>query len=381
MNYPRNIFLEDLNSQANISLLKQRVEVTNIISDLGSESTLNFLRVIPDPNLNDNKWQNGYPENLDRNFESLEKGSGDKTVPFVSANSLNNVEVIETNSSDHKNLPTAMQEEIIKSLTGKTPDNFYNSKITLTIKKWFFLRVYSPVDFVVIAPDGKRVGKDFNNNAEVNEIPDAFYSGFNNEAEFVLIPNPEEGQYEVKIQGVDGGGEYTLASSYINEDDEDSVEFSGIASQSAEKTFEINFSPESENPVSEIEPIVSPDIVIADIQKLYQMGMITDRVIAKQLEREIEDIKWRLKLLNDSIIRIYKQIEKISASNQPEKVKMKMILRYNEEIDRLKKENDKQLNFIYNRLDKNLAKYLKRGLINQDAYDIIIDDIKYLINN
>ena len=253
LNYPQNNFLENLNSQSGVDLLKERVNITNIVSDLGSESTLNYLRVVPDPDPGDNKWQSGYPENLESSLDSLEKGNGDSTVPLLSADSLSGVEIIETNNSDHENLPTIMQKEIIKVLTGKTPDNYFNSKITSTIKKWFFFRVYSPVDFVIIAPDGRKIGKDINNNAEINEISDAFYSGFSGEAEFVLIPNPEDGEYKVSVQGVDNGGQYKLSASLINDEKESDKEFSGTITANQIQEFNLNYAEEAEDPISELD--------------------------------------------------------------------------------------------------------------------------------
>jgi len=264
LNYPQNNYLENLNSQANTNLLKQRVKITNIVSDLGQSNTLNFLKVITDPDTTDNKWQSGYPENLDKNLDSLEMGNGDSTVPLSSANSLSGVEVIETSSSDHENLPTIMQKEVVKTLTGEEPTDYFNNKLTSTFKRWYFFRVYSPVDFAVIAPDGKRVGKDFINNTDINEIPDAFYSGFGGHAEFVLIPNPQDGEYKVELQGVESGGEYTLVSSIINNNEEISREFSGSIGSEQQRDFSINYSAEDENPLSDLEPIdnVSPIIII-----------------------------------------------------------------------------------------------------------------------
>jgi len=265
LSYPQNNYLENLNSPENIGLLKQRVSITNVVSDLGPQSTLNFLRVIPDPDTNDNKWQSGYPENLNEGLDSLEYGRGDDTVPLTSAKSLNGVEIIET-GADHANLPTVMQKEVIKSLTGAWPENYYNNKTISTIKRWLFFRVYSPVDFVVIAPDGKKIGKDFAGNAEINEIPEAFYSGFGSEVEFVLIPNPEEGEYQVKIQGTDEGGNYRLATSYIDNTEENNAEFFGSISPAAEKDFNLVYDPASENPVGELNPIdtLPPEITIID---------------------------------------------------------------------------------------------------------------------
>ncbi len=468
LNYPQNIFLENLNSQNNIDLLKQRVGVTNIVGDLGQNSTLNYLRTITDPDPSDNKWQNGYPENLDSNLEGSEKGNGDSMVPLISADSLSGVEIIETNGSDHGNLPTVMQKEVIETLTGKTPENYYNSRITSTIKKWLFFRVYSPVDFAVIAPDGRKIGKDINNNAEINEIPDAFYSGFGSEAEFVLIPNPIDGEYKIELEGTGDGGEYKLAASIISDEEEIDKEFVGTITPNQIQEFNVGYEEENENPITELEPkdtvapvitisaplenaeylhsekmnvefttiddfsgiatttieldgvklatttvdlfyyktgehflavsaedkvrnigsltvkfkiIATPDSVISDIKRLYDLRWITDRTISKILIREIEDIKWYLNRLNEAKDRIIKNIARIEASKQSDRMKAKLIQRYNEELERLDKENDKKLNIVYDRIERSLGKYLKRGLINQQAYDIIKDDVNYLRDN
>ena len=262
LNYPQNNYLENLNSQANVNLLKQRVKITNIISDLGASSTLNYLKVIADPDASDNKWQSGYPENLTENLDSLEMGNGDDTVPLSSSDSLNGVEIFKTGISDHTNLPTVMQKEIIKTLTGKQPTDYFNNKITSTIKRWAFFRVYSPVDFAVIAPDGKKIGKNFANSTEINQIPDAFYSGFTGQAEFVLIPNPLDGKYKIEVQGVANGGAYTLANSLIDGNNEISREFSGNIAPQQERDFTINYSAVSENPISDLEPVdTAPPVV------------------------------------------------------------------------------------------------------------------------
>ena len=282
LNYPQNNYLENLNSQAVVDLLKQRVKITNIVSNLGLNSTLNYLKVIADPNTTDNKWQSGYPENLGQTLDSLEMGSGDDTVPLISAAGLNGVETIASVSADHTNLPTIMQKEIIKALTGQEPTDYFNSKITATIKRWAFFRVYSPVDFAVIAPDGRKIGKDFASSTEINEIPDAFYSGFGGHEEFVLIPNPADGEYKVELQGVDNGGEYTLVNSIINDNEEVSREFSGNIAPEQERDFNITYSAAAENPISELAPIdtVPPVVIInkpveAD-KYLYSDNLVID---------------------------------------------------------------------------------------------------------
>ena len=192
-------------------------------------------------------------------------GNGDDTVPLISAGGLNGVETIESSIADHTNLPTVMQKEVINVLTGEMPTGYFNSKITSTIKRWAFFRVYSPVDFAVIAPGNKKIGKDFLSNTEVNQIPDAFYSGFNSEAEFVLIPNPQDGEYKIELQGVDNGGEYTLVNSLINGDNEISREFSGNITPGQEREFNVTYSAAAENPISDLEPVdTAPPVVAID---------------------------------------------------------------------------------------------------------------------
>jgi len=127
--------------------------------------------------------------------------------------------------------------------------------------------------------------------------------------------------------------------------------------------------------------IATPDSVISDIQRLYDLRWITDRTISKILIREIEDIKWHLNRLNEAKDRIIKNIARIEASNQSAKMKTKLIQRYNEELLRLDRENNKKLNFVYDRIERSLGKYLKRNLINREAYDIIKDNVNYLRDN
>jgi hypothetical protein len=212
-NYPVNIFLEELNQPDKLAKLNQ-VRGLNIIGKMGSDSTIDTLR-IGDEQFDDGRWENGYPENYDHLFgdHGLEYGEGDKTVPNQSNNTFNSFTTTVLNY-DHRALVTEAQKIIIKELTGVEPTEMVRSN---AIKKVLFIGVHSPVDFQVIAPDGKKVGKDFSNNTSTNEIPDAFYSGFENGPEFVFIPNPQDGDYQVVAVGTDSGT-YDLNVSYFDED-------------------------------------------------------------------------------------------------------------------------------------------------------------------
>ena len=107
------------------------------------------------------------------------------------------------------------------------------------MKRILFIRVYSPVDLVVIAPNGNIVGKDFSSNSEINQIDGAFYAGFNSEAEFITILNPEDGDYQVKLQGTDNGtyelGIDILEKNSLAEQEENLI--SGIISSGEKESY------------------------------------------------------------------------------------------------------------------------------------------------
>lgn len=206
-NYPKNSFLENLNTELSIKSLEQSgVNITNIFSD-SQNDTIKSIRVTDDPSRLP-LWKYGMPEALD-------KGSGDGTVPPASSLAINitnntNINIV----GEHKNLPTSAEDKVVKILTGKLPAT---TIATAPIKKFLSVFGLSPIDILITAPDGKRIGKDFATNQEVNEIAGAFYSGFNASNENIFIFNPLDGEYIVATQGT-GDGSYTILADYIREE-------------------------------------------------------------------------------------------------------------------------------------------------------------------
>ncbi len=212
LSYPKNTFLEDLNRDV-FKISIRGITVTNIIGNLGSDSTLSTIRVTSSTYLP--LWKDGYPKGFDLSGDKgLEFGEGDKTVPVLSSGYIN--EGLTSFPSEHTDLPTVAEASILKKLTGLNP-------LVLIDKKWLpntkilFVKILSPADIVVIAPDGKRVGKDFVTGSEVNEIAGSFYSGFETDNEFIAIPNPLDGEYKVQAEGTGSGGEYTIASGLVSD--------------------------------------------------------------------------------------------------------------------------------------------------------------------
>jgi len=79
----------------------------------------------------------------------------------------------------------------------------------------FFVKGASPVNILVTAPDGLRVGFDPGTGEIVQEIQGAEYSGPATEPQTIIIPNPTIGTYDVILVGT-ATGNYTLTLEHAN---------------------------------------------------------------------------------------------------------------------------------------------------------------------
>jgi len=232
--YPRNEFLENINSDDK-KLKLNNVEFGKIVGNVeNNNSTIAGFKVT---NVNMGKyWVDGYPLGFEIPLigdRGMIYSNGDVTVPLESARSSNipadyTIEL----DSNHGDLPTDAQKDILELLTGVRPGTEIKKS---HVKDIFLALVFSPIDIQVVAPDGKRMGKNFVTGGEYNEIPGAYYSGSNTENEFLTIPNPIDGEYKILTQGT-GEGEYKIEAAKISEDEnnpgktkESTAEISGTA--------------------------------------------------------------------------------------------------------------------------------------------------------
>jgi len=192
-NYPRNEFLENLNNAERIKML-ENVELSKIIGKPeGERTTISGYNVIS-ADMGE-LWEHGYPHGFEipkPNQQGTRRSEGDRTVSLYSAESTN----IPSNKkiylqSNHNDLPTDAQQDILEILTGKRPENKIDEWQIDDILGGF---IFSPVDIQVISPSNKRLGKNFETGGEFNEILGAYYTGFNTDTEFFVIPNPEDGE-------------------------------------------------------------------------------------------------------------------------------------------------------------------------------------------
>ena len=227
--YPGNLFLGELNSNI-AALYDSGVTISNFVGQLAGDTTITTIRVVPPAIINPTVlWGFGVPENFGNNStdQGLERGVGDGTVPLTSAGFVtNDLNIVD---SEHNDLSTKTEGQIFEKLTGDDATTLINNSHGLfdTIKNILIFQILSPADIVIIDPDGFRVGKNFSTGQDFDEIPDAFYSGFGTDEEYVTIPNPKNGIYKILTQGTGSGGEYTLVKGIITGSTSTETFFSG----------------------------------------------------------------------------------------------------------------------------------------------------------
>jgi hypothetical protein len=215
--YPVNSFLDKLNSKINVKKLTN-VEYTKIVGKVESDkSTISGFNIIRESM--GTLWEHGYPLSFEIPIlgdRGTNNGFGDGTVPLSSAKSaeIPSDSYLELNSA-HTSLPTKAQKDVLEILTGIRPDSEVTDSM---IKNMLQVFVYSPIDIQIISPSNKRVGKDFENPDQAfNEIEGSFYTGSEAENEFITIPNPEDGEYQILTEGTEDG-EFRVEAVKISED-------------------------------------------------------------------------------------------------------------------------------------------------------------------
>jgi len=327
-NYPRNLFLENLNANV-LSLLNSGVKITNIIGNTGT-NTIQNISVIPSSSLI--KWTNGQAD-------SFELGIGDDTVTANGSILEASISNEEWNRTSHSDLPRETSARIFNLLTSKIA----NKIIYLSpIEKIFSIHLQSPVDMIVTAPNGKRIGKNFETGEEYNEIPNAFYSGYQTEDEYITIPNPLDGEYKIELQGTGNGGEYGVLTSYISEGISTTTEYLAVTGggQISNLIAIIN-NDNPENISIKSTDQITTSVLINHITLAYQFNWISDIKTKDKL------LKWA-----QSIVRF-------------------------EEKENIKITDKKLAKMLYDELPK----LLEKNDINISAYNLLKKDLEYLINN
>lgn len=308
-NYPRNELLETLNSGE--SVIQQRgIKVTNIVgSGVETPSDLNVFN-----GEFGIYWPHGKPS-------SYYYSDGDGTVLLSSQLGVSGNTVIK-NGIRHINLPSQAMNEIMKALGIKYSD----TEVINIINKYLFIAAYSPVDFYVLAPDGKRIG--FNKDgAEFNEIEGAFYTGNASETEFLTIPNPLPGEYKVVTYGT-GTGSYEIEATYADDEKDTAITSSYTGETVLEKETNILVELSSDGSAIEakvddkVAPVTTASVESTEINGYYNadtkviLSATDDESGVKKTEYSLDGVIWQdysdpIVLDNDGEITLsYRSVDK-----------------------------------------------------------------------
>lgn len=257
--YPANPFLESLNSGVQ-SLLDAGSELYAFVGN--DAQTITGLDVVAAP-AKAPLWEHGYPENFDmtNTDRGLVLGVGDQTVPLTSASFIN--EHLTAMDAVHNALPEEAAGEVVEILHGEPAATVVNEWNVPNIKVLMF-QMFSPANLLITDPSGKKIGTTAN-GVDVNELPGAFYAGPTEEREIITIPNPVPGIYTVEVRGV-SSGEYTVESSFLANENEDSVARSGMTAAGRSTVYKVNL---AENAADTLKLRATIKGMIADLEYAY----------------------------------------------------------------------------------------------------------------
>ena len=129
----------------------------------------------------------------------------------------------------------------------------------------------------------------------------------------------------------------------------------------------------------DFEIIASIESTIADIQEIYERGWFKGKIYHPLLINALRLLKIeeryfeREEKLTEKLIKKTEEDRKLNP-----KQKQKLIDQYNKKLENLKKNRVKAINRSLDIIEKLLNTAKKLNQINQQGYDIIINDINYL---
>jgi len=185
-------------------------------------------------------------------------GPGDDLIPTYSANfslimpgiPAQNVVELFGAEARHKEImyhPEVLQHYVPMFLTGMPagfPPTEYSSPLIPVTGEVLAFVFNCPVNLTITDPQGRRVGFDPATGGSFVEIEGASYAAPGAEGQFILIPNPEQGAYQITGTAF-GDGEYLLSASRLGPDGVITLEvFSGEVTQGQVVNFEVDNSQE-----------------------------------------------------------------------------------------------------------------------------------------
>jgi len=310
----RNLFLEVLNLPDNLLTLATRINAqggVHIIAGEG-EPTVGTIPVVPHAESDGKLWVDGKPDPLSPERDDTEGGDNrvlvfsaflenDFPIPSYKPESLwqSLVRLFTREAhaqgfgfaqqaifSKHGDLPTTAIPEVFDILGLGAPVLAYQPipepEEVLTF--WFA----SPVDVKITAPSGGVVTKD------KNTITGAHYDAENDPlgVKFILIENPEPGQYGVELSGL-ANGDYHMGVGSFSEERDDMKTTENDIAEGEKVVYQVTYNPanaETPTDISEPFPVGGEEEptplelleeLQADVDAYHQAGDIKNRNVHK----------------------------------------------------------------------------------------------------
>ena len=302
-------------------------------------------------------WVHGKPDGIEgeSSDNGLELAGGDGTVPLRSTDvfSQNVTDIID--GAEHRSIVTVAIPRIYEILQSNSLQNSFSDK---DYNKLLFVQLQSPVDMIITSPDGKKLGKDFTTGQEFNEIPGAFYSGYDTHEEFLTIPNPLPGAYKIELIGTDNGGKYGVVSSVVSDTSATSTTITGVTNPNQITQINVSIT-DTDKPVI-VEKQVTPELLIQDIKNAYTLGWIKDKKTRDSLVSQVE-----------VAIKFNKKIEKVKERHPDGTTHIRNIERFSVKINKI----------LVQLFEKEIEVLLKNKKITKEAYNLIVGDLKNIIKN
>jgi len=302
----QNPFLENLNNWMGVMNLQSRVYYSNLGGN--GESTVGDILVEPAVS-GATTWQDGYPcpfpparNDLEGDNRVLEKSvllsiimgmPGPEIDPDFDPNpgpepffEVGNQRTGFFESTKHGALPHRAIEEVIYWLLHPTPpiSELFPTPISGPPVELSDINIApaprefeDSLDFLftenakveIIDPDGKII------SSETSEIPFAEFdeSLDPNGPKIIHIPDPKDGQYQIKVTGLADDDSFDFATYYASDSTSELEDFSDGISEGEENTYEIDFDDDSDNKIKR-EGEVTIGELIEDVKGHYLDGTI-----------------------------------------------------------------------------------------------------------
>lgn len=315
--------------------------------------------------------QAGYElEQGNTEIKTVKYTSGDKTVPMISAEYLPAGTPYYVTGSTHTQLPSAdvVKGAIIQILGDQVPiltsGKINSSSINCTFAgKEMLWR--SPVDVHVYDSESNHAGP-VENNALENNIPGVSYDIIGHR-KFIFLPTDANQTYTVKAVGTDRGtfdlilrdndnGQITDTAFFNDIDILDGSKIELLVSSVAEN-FAIAVDVEGDGVPMQI-GTVTPESLIADIERALEKGWITKKEVKQELIQKVK-----------AAIRLEKRISKLQSMSPSTQKVERRVERLEERIDRV----------LGERFIAELEKHQQKGHINDSVYTLLLEGIEWLL--